>query len=197
MAWQHVTTVAATLRPSQHTAHVARVLGHPLRLRILHEYHRDATSPSRIARRLDLPISVVAYHTNALKRLGCIEQIRTERRRGVIERFHHAVAAPPIGERDWEHVPLNVRRRLTRATLSLLMGDAARAADQGGFDRAQSHVSRRPLQLDAEGLDALGSLLRRLDGEITALEAASAARGGALVSRELAVLAFEDASTPA
>ena len=189
--------MAATLRPSRDTAHVARVLGHPLRLRILHEYRRGATSPSRIARRLGLPISVVSYHTKELKRLGCIEQIRTERRRGVIERFHHAIAAPPIGERDWEGVPLKVRRRLTRATISLLMGDAARAADRGGFDSAESHVSRRPLQLDAEGIAGLRALLRRFDREVTALETASAARGGPLVSRELAVLAFEEGSAPA
>ena len=188
--------MAAALRSTGDTAHVARVLGHPLRLRILHEYHRNATSPSRIARRLGLPISVVAYHTNALKRLGCIEQIRTERRRGVIERFHHAVAAPPIGERDWEGVPLKVRRRLTRATISLLMGDASRAADRGGFDSAQSHVSRRPLRLDADGLAALGSLLQRLEGEIAALEAASAARGGEHLPRELAVLEAEDGGAP-
>ena len=129
------------------TAAVARVLAHPMRLRILHEYRRDATSPSRIARRLGLPLHVVAYHTNALKQLGCIEQIRIERRRGVIERFHHAVAAPPIGRPGWERVPLKIRRRLLRAALALLAEDAARATDAGGFDGAaatRSPAWRRP-----------------------------------------------------
>ena len=183
--------MAATLQPWDATD-VARGLGHPVRLRILHEYHRHATSASRIARRLDLPVGVVAYHTNALKRLGCIEQIRTERRRGVIERFHHAIAGAPIGDRDWERVPLKVRRRLIRNAISLLMGDAARAADAGGFDSTLAHLSRRPVQLDEQGREALRSLLRRLQEDISELEARSAARGGDLVAQELAVLSFSD-----
>jgi len=188
--------MAATLQPWDATD-VARGLGHPVRLRILHEYHRHATSASRIARRLDLPVSVVAYHTNALKRLGCIEQIRTERRRGVIERFHHAIAGAPIGDRDWERVPLKVRRRLIRNAISLLMGDAARAADAGGFDSTLAHLSRRPVQLDEQGREALRSLLDRLQEDISDLEKSSAARGGDRVAQELAVLSFSERAATA
>lgn len=174
------------------TADVARGLGHPLRLRILHEYRRGATSPSRIARRLDLPLHLVAYHTNALKRIGAIEQTRIERRRGVIERFHHAVTVPPIGLPGWEGVPVKVRRRLLRAVLGLLMEDVERAAAAGGFDGDDARLSRRPVQLDGPGLQGLAALLRRLDDDVAALEAASAARGGECAARELALLCFED-----
>jgi DNA-binding transcriptional ArsR family regulator len=188
--------MAATLAEAADAAHVAQALAHPLRLRIFFEYHRATTSPSRIARRIGVPLNVVAYHTNALKRLGCVEQTRVERRRGVIERFLRAAAPPLLEDRD-VRVPPKVRRNLIRSTIALVAADATRAATQGGFDGAAAHVSRSPLRLDAEGAEALAGLLRRLLEDVGRLEDESAARGGEGVARELVLLCFDDPSAVA
>jgi hypothetical protein len=171
---------------------VARALGHPLRLRIFFEYHRATTSPSRVARRLDQRLNLVSYHTRQLARLGCIEEARWEQRRGVIERFYRAAVSPVIEDADWRRLPLKLRRRLTRSTISLIAADASRSALHGGFDGEQAHVSRLPLRVDEQGAAELAIVLRRLLADAARIEADSAARTGDGASRELVVLCFED-----
>jgi DNA-binding transcriptional ArsR family regulator len=173
---------------------VARALGHENRLRVFFEYHRATISPSRVSRRLDMPLNVVAYHTNALRKSGCIEPARVERRRGVVERFYRAAVSPLIEDEDWQRVPLKLRRRLTRSTVSLVVADATRAAVHGGFDGVMAHVSRTPLRLDDAGAQQLTALLRRLLDDIARIERDSAARGGDGSARELIVLCFDDLS---
>jgi predicted transcriptional regulator len=45
-------------------------------------------SPKLIAARLDLDLRNVAYHVRVLKRLGCIELVETEKRRGALEHIY-------------------------------------------------------------------------------------------------------------
>jgi DNA-binding transcriptional ArsR family regulator len=75
---------------------MGRLLAHPLRDRLLFEYQGDPTSPSKVARRLGESVSLVSYHTDVLARNGCLELVRTERRRGAIEHFYRAIVAQDI-----------------------------------------------------------------------------------------------------
>jgi DNA-binding transcriptional ArsR family regulator len=157
---------------------VARALAHPLRHRMLLEFHRSPSSPSQVARTLDAPLNVVSYHTKELCRRGCIELVDSRRVRGATERFYRSTVEPILDDDDWAALPARLRRELTQRALAMIWSDVRRAGMLGGFDTARSHLSRTPLELDAQGCEELNRLLSDVLDRAIAVEAESAARGG-------------------
>jgi hypothetical protein len=51
---------------------------------------------------LDVGLEHVGYHVRVLRELGCIELVRTARRRGAIEHFYRAVERPYLTDREWK-----------------------------------------------------------------------------------------------
>jgi len=78
---------------------LAKALIHPLRALALSILSEEATSPNRIAKKLDANVSNVAYHVKVLKELGFIELVETRQRRGAIEHFYRATEPAPKGRR--------------------------------------------------------------------------------------------------
>jgi DNA-binding transcriptional ArsR family regulator len=141
-------------------AQIARVLSHPLRPRILQILtDRGEASPNEIAAELDVPLGTLSYHTRTLRDAGWIELVREVPRRGAVEHFYRAVVRPEVDDAQWERLPLGVRRRLAAMTVGQLLQSAAAAVETGGFDVAGAHVDRVPLELDAEGVKELSSVL--------------------------------------
>jgi hypothetical protein len=167
------------------------VVENPLRARLFNEYLRGPTSPSRAARKLRAPLNLVAYHTQALAKLGCVQQSRVERRRGATERFFTAAFNPFIEDEEWAALPRKLRRGLARATLHVITQDAWRAVLHGGFDNARAHLSLTPVQVDADGADAIAALLRTLMDDVEQVQRESAERGADGAPMELSVLYFE------
>jgi hypothetical protein len=175
----------------------ARALAHPLRRRLYYEYHREPTSPSRAAKRLDARLNVVSYHTNVLLSACCIELVDRRPVRGTVERFYRATRDPIIEDDDWEALPTRLRRAMTHGMLSMTWADVRRAALNGGFDESCTHLSRTPLELDSEGREELNARLRSMMDEALRIQAASAERGPARTFPvELVMLQFGSASTP-
>jgi hypothetical protein len=175
----------------------ARALAHPLRQRLYYEYHREPTSPSRAAKRLDARLNVVSYHTHVLLSHRCIELVDHRRVRGTVERFYRATLDPIIEDDEWEALPIRLKRALTHGTLSMTWAEVRRAALNGGFDQACAHMSRTPLELDSEGRDELNARLRGLIDEVLRIQAESADRGSTQTSPvELVMLHFGRGSTP-
>jgi DNA-binding transcriptional ArsR family regulator len=82
-------------------ASVLKALGHPLRMRLLtFVAERGEASPVQMSRALDVPLATVSHHTRVLRDLGYVELARTEPRRGAMEHYYRAVAAPFL---DDEH----------------------------------------------------------------------------------------------
>jgi hypothetical protein len=180
------------------TDRLARVLAHPLRARVLLEYELEAASPSEVAQRLGAPLNLVSYHTGVLVRHGCLELVRTARRRGATVHFYRSTAATSIEDEAWASLPAPMRRTLVLTTLSLAADEARRAALDGGFDAAAAHLTRSFLELDDEGVLAATATLRRALHEIAQVDAASRRRAGARRRYEVVMLGFEDAgSAPA
>jgi predicted ArsR family transcriptional regulator len=50
-----------------------------------------ACSPKAIAEVLGLDVRQVAYHVRVLRKLGCIELVETQQRRGTVEHIYRAV----------------------------------------------------------------------------------------------------------
>jgi DNA-binding transcriptional ArsR family regulator len=67
---------------------LAKALSSELRAQALRLISKGVASPKLIAAELDLDLRNVAYHVRVLKRLGCIELVETEQRRGAVEHIY-------------------------------------------------------------------------------------------------------------
>ncbi len=78
-------------RPISIDQRVAKALSSPLRARALALIAAGVASPKAIADELGLDVRHVAYHVRVLRKLGCIELIETEQRRGAVEHIYRVV----------------------------------------------------------------------------------------------------------
>jgi DNA-binding transcriptional ArsR family regulator len=138
---------------------LAKALSHPLRSRILTVYNDRVTSPNQVSQELDEPLGNVSYHTRILRDLGCLELVKTEPRRGAVEHYYRATVRPYLDDVQWSRLPASLRRQLTGQTLNEVWVDVHTAADAGGFDHPETHVSRSRLQLDEQGWREVTELL--------------------------------------
>jgi hypothetical protein len=154
---------------------VARLLAHPLRLRLLFEYERPS-SPSKVARRIEQPVNVVSYHTNVLHRRGWIELVRTAQRRGATESFYRTTGDPKVEDDDWRRISLPLRHAVVLRTLGMTNDEAKAAALDGGFDDAQMHLSRQLLALDDQGVAEVSAALRAVIARLEQIAASARER---------------------
>ena len=124
----------AERRPDRIDPRLVRALVHPLRVEILHLLNEREASPNEMMDLLDVPLGNAAYHSRVLEQCGCIEMVRTEKRRGAIEHFFCAVPRSHIGYQDWRRVPRSVRAEVTGASLDSFMNRAIAALEAGKID---------------------------------------------------------------
>jgi DNA-binding transcriptional ArsR family regulator len=65
-----------------------RLLGHPIRLRILLALGSDTLSPSELEQRLGIGLGVLAYHVGVLRDDGLLMLVDTRASRGAVESFY-------------------------------------------------------------------------------------------------------------
>lgn len=75
-------------RPVSIDRKLAKALSSELRAQALSLISEGIDSPKLIAAELDLDLRSVAYHVRVLRRLGCIELVDTEKRRGAVEHIY-------------------------------------------------------------------------------------------------------------
>src|SRR2546421_5173535 len=133
-------------------ANVLKALSHPLRMRLLTfvTEHGEARR-MEMSRAFDQPLPMVSHHTRVLRDLGYLELSRTEPRRGALEHYYRATAAPFLDDEHWELLPVPVRRRVAAQLFGQVLRDAAAAGQRGGFDVPSAHVARMVLDLDQRG----------------------------------------------
>lgn len=153
-----------------------KALSHPLRVRILAILEEGEASPVRLAELLDATLGTVAYHVRTLHGLGLLELVRETRRRGAIEHTYRARGRPTISDEAWAHAPTIAKQALIGASLQQLSEYARASAAAGGFDGADSHLTRTVLRLDARGWEELARACGRLLEEAEQLQAAAAER---------------------
>lgn len=130
---------------------VAKALAHPLRVRILGLLEEGTASPSDLARELGGELSLVSYHVRRLEAAGLVKLVRRKQRRGAIEHYYKAVERPVITSDAWARTPSIVKQAMVRAVLSQVAEHVNAAANSGGFEREDAHLTRSPMVLDAEG----------------------------------------------
>lgn len=69
---------------------LAKALSNEIRARALDLIAAGTRSPKAIAGEMGVDIRSVAYHVRVLKKLGCIELVETQPRRGAVEHIYRA-----------------------------------------------------------------------------------------------------------
>jgi DNA-binding transcriptional ArsR family regulator len=155
---------------------LAKALAHPLRTRILAALEDRTASPSELADELEAPLGIVSYHVRRLTALGFLKLVKRVPRRGAVEHYYTAVAGPRITSSTWGATPSIVKQATVSAALEEIGSRVGAAAGAGGFDQAESHISRSPVMVDREGWKALARELDALLPRIQEIEAKSRER---------------------
>jgi DNA-binding transcriptional ArsR family regulator len=155
---------------------LAKALAHPLRVSILAILEERVASPREISDELDAPLGLVSYHVRTLARLGLAKLERTRPRRGALEHYYSAQERPVITSDAWASVPSIVKQATVRATLTKVSGQVNRAAQSGGFERSNSHLSRTSLVLDQRGWNELATKFDRMLADFERIKAAAEKR---------------------
>ena len=140
---------------------VLRALAHPLRAQILGVLEERRASPSELAEELGAPLGNVSYHVRVLADLKLIRLVKKTPRRGAIEHHYEAVAAAEISGEQWAAVPALAKQAILSAALAEIGRAVNAAAAQGGFERADAHLTRTRLLLDERGWGELAAALGR------------------------------------
>jgi DNA-binding transcriptional ArsR family regulator len=175
---------------------LVKAIGHPLRLRLLTLLNERVASPSELAEELGEPLGNVSYHMRRLAEVKCIELVKTTPVRGALEHHYRAVARPVFSDADWAQLPQSIRKSLADAVLAEIAVEMAGAAEEGGFNRDEMHVSRTPIVLDRQGWSELNEVLQGVVLQALEIQAQSAERlqeSGAENSEaaELVLMLFE------
>ncbi len=144
-----------------------RALSHPLRVRMLAFLGDRSLTAAQLASELQSDPRTVASHARTLERLGYVGSTRDPRKEGEVR--YHLVASVQIPDHVWAETPTTAKRDTIAAALDQLQLAASAALADGGFDRADAHLTRTGLELDEEGWRQLSSeMLDWLDriGEI-------------------------------
>ena len=153
-----------------------KALSHPLRVRILAMLQERTASAVEISRMLQADIGVVAYHVRKLHQLGLIELADETRVRGAIEHHYRAGKRPMVSEDAWAQAPPIAKQAALGSALQTINEYASKSAAEGGFDRAEAHLSRTSIKLDARGWEQLNKAALKFVEQVEKIDAAAKER---------------------
>ena len=153
-----------------------KALGHPLRVRILALLQERTASPRELAEWLDATLGTVSYHVRTLHDFGLIELVSTSQVRGAIAHHYRAKVRPRVTDEAWAAAAPVVKQAAVGATLQTVDDYARAAAAAGGFDRAEAHLSRTNLRLDAKGWQQVAKACEKLLADLGKVEEAASRR---------------------
>ncbi|HEX9967306.1 MAG TPA: winged helix-turn-helix transcriptional regulator [Solirubrobacterales bacterium] len=134
-------------------------LSHETRAHALAVFTERPASTKEIAGELKKSVSAVWYHVDKLVKLGCIELVRSEKRRGAMEHFYRATVRHFFSDDAWENVPKPERLAISMGVLRLIAGDVDEAMQTETVDAIDRHLTRTQLILDKEGWQETSDLL--------------------------------------
>jgi DNA-binding transcriptional ArsR family regulator len=158
---------------------LVKALAHPMRVRILEALQGRTASPTELAREFRESLGVVSYHANLLVELVCIEQVRTQPKRGTIEHFYTAMPRSFIGHQDWRAAPLSVRGGVTSEALRSFIVKVSDALDADTIDRREdTTLNWMPMVVDDQGWRETAEILDRALRELMTVSEGSRNRLG-------------------
>ena len=134
---------------------LAAAMTHPTRVHTMAFLRERTASPREVAEAIGERLNNVTYHINQLRKLGCVDLVRTERVRGgrVVEHFYRATRRLYFDETAWASLTEKERLGIAGMSLRMISEDINAAMAAGTFfhEGGDGHVSRAPMVLDAEG----------------------------------------------
>ena len=175
-----------------------RLLRNPGQYAALAVLIKRPASKSDIARELGLKLNKADYDVGELEKMGFVEAIDTERRRGMPTTIYRAVLRPVFSSEEWGELSQDERERYVLWAQQLVLRDIATAWHARTFQvRAESHTSRSPLRVDEQGWLRLSEILddalkAAREVEVESVERARLAGGESeLFNVRVAMLSFE------
>jgi DNA-binding transcriptional ArsR family regulator len=153
-----------------------KALSHPLRVRILALLQERTASPRELAEWLDATLGTVSYHVRTLHDFGLIELVRTTQVRGAIAHHYKAKVRPRVDDEAWASAAPIVKQAAVGAALQTVDDYARASAAAGGFDRAEAHLSRTNVRLDAKGWQQAAKACEKLLADLGRIEEAAGKR---------------------
>jgi DNA-binding transcriptional ArsR family regulator len=137
-----------------------QALKNPVQARILAVLNDRNAGAKEIAQQIGEPIGRVRYHLRALRRAGLIGTARTERRRGVHEKYLSLITRGYVDDERYRSLDPQDRQRLIRFCLRLIMEDMERLM-KAGVESAEHpfRIIRMRLALDDQGWQELTDIL--------------------------------------
>jgi hypothetical protein len=191
---------------------ICAVLKHPLRVRILEVLNEGPRSPSQFVEEGLIPkehfttyqqaLSLASYHFRELEKEGCLEVVESIPRRGAVEHVYRGMTPRVFfSDAEFETMPPETRRQLSRISLQGLIARADRAISTETFDaRPDRHLTWVPMQLDERGWNEMIATLAATFGELTQIRHDAhdrlAASGEEVVPATVAMLGFESPPPP-
>jgi hypothetical protein len=190
---------------------ICTALKHPLRVRILEVLNEGPRSPSQFVEEGLIPkehytsyqqaLSLASYHFRELQKEGCLEVIESIPRRGAVEHVYEGKARVYFNDSEFEGMPRDARRKLSRISLQGLIARADRAIGEDTFDaRAERHLTWSPMQLDERGWQEAIAVLAATFSELTQIRHDArdrlAASGEEVVPVTVGMLGFESPPPP-
>jgi hypothetical protein len=150
-----------------------------MRVWVLEALQGRSASPTELAKEFKESLGVVAYHTNALLDVDCIEQVYTRPKRGTIEHFYTARPRSFIGHQDWRRVPPSVRGGVTNEAIRTFIEKVGAAIDADTIDgREDTTLNWMPMTVDEQGWQKIAEILDRALQELQTVAAESRERLG-------------------
>jgi len=190
---------------------ICTALKHPLRVRILEALNEGPRSPSQFVEEGLIPkehfssyqqaLSLASYHFRELEKEGCLKVVESIPRRGAVEHVYQGLARVYFNDAEFEAMPRDTRRELSRISLQGLVARADRAISEDTFDaREDRHLTWIPMQLDERGWKEVIAALAATFGELTQIRHDAKDRladsGEEVVPATVAVLGFESPPPP-
>lgn len=142
-----------------------RLLRNPGQYAALAVLIERSASKSDIARELGVKLNKADYDVGELEKMGFVEAVDTEMRRGQVTTIYRAVMRPVFSSEEWGKLNQDERERYVLWAQQLVLRDIAVAWRARTLQaRAESHSSRSPLRVDELGWIKLNE---RLDGLLT------------------------------
>jgi DNA-binding transcriptional ArsR family regulator len=163
--------LATQPRPQLIDERVLKAQSHPTRAHILNILSEGPSSPAQMQRRMEnVSLNLVCHHVKVLREVGLIELVDIKHHGGRKEHIYRATQRQYFDLEEWLQIDPKLRQPLITTILSQISEDTARAMVEGKFtELPDSHLSRAPIELDADGWKEVVDILEAaLDGVLEA-----------------------------
>jgi hypothetical protein len=123
-----------------------------------------------------MSLGVIAYHVRTLHELGLLELVEETRVRGAVQHHYRARERPRVSDEAWGQASQIAKQAAVGSTLQIIDEYSRASAAQGGFDRADAHISRTTMRLDQKGWDQAAKAYLKLLEQLRRIEASAEQR---------------------